>query len=307
MPEQRFKVAVLLAAYNGMQWIEEQLHSILCQKGVDVTVYISIDSSSDGTEAWCKAYAGQHPRVVVLPDAGSFGGASRNFFRLLRDVDLNGYDFIAFSDQDDVWHADKLLRAAHAIRNRKLDGYSSNVTAFWRDGNRQLLNKAQPQVTWDFLFEAAGPGCTYVMSQKLIVLLKANMLANWADLQGVSLHDWYFYAFARSHGFKWFIDPQPSMDYRQHERNQVGANSGLGALVARYKAIHDGWWFSQVRLIVRLVGKESDPFVQRWFVMGRRHRIKLSLSSWSCRRRGRDKMLFFLICWITALTGSSAE
>ena len=45
------KVAVLLAAYNGMQWIEEQLTSILGQSAVDVTVYISIDPSTDGTES----------------------------------------------------------------------------------------------------------------------------------------------------------------------------------------------------------------------------------------------------------------
>ncbi|HBN14018.1 MAG TPA: glycosyl transferase, partial [Pseudohongiella sp.] len=47
MPLQR--VAVLLAAYNGMQWLPEQLDSILSQVGVDVTVYVSTDRSSDGT------------------------------------------------------------------------------------------------------------------------------------------------------------------------------------------------------------------------------------------------------------------
>ena len=307
MPGKHPKVAVLLAAYNGMQWIEEQLSSILGQSAVNVTVYISIDPSTDGTEAWCAAYAAQQPGVIVLPAAGAFGGASRNFFRLIRDVDLEGYDYVAFADQDDVWLVDKLQRATHAIQARKVDAYSSNVTAFWPDGRTQLLDKAQPQVAWDFLFEAAGPGCTYVMSQKVVAPLKASMLVNWTDLQGVSLHDWYCYAFARSHGFSWFIDPQPSMQYRQHERNQVGANTGISPLISRYKMIHDGWWFSQVRMIACLVGWGADPFVRQWLSLGRLQLLRLSLSAWKCRRRARDKVFFFCICCATAVIGKKAK
>ena len=307
MPVKYPKVAVLLAAYNGMQWIEEQLTSILGQSAVDVTVHISIDPSTDGTEAWCAAYAAQHSSVVVLPDAGSFGGASRNFFRLIRDVDFDGYDFIAFSDQDDVWHADKLKRATQTLGTGEYAAYSSNVTAFWPDDRTQLLDKAQPQVTWDFLFEAAGPGCTYVFDKSLAEPLKASMLNNWQQMQEVSLHDWYCYAYARSHGFKWFIDPKSSMQYRQHERNQVGANTGISPLISRYKTIHDGWWFSQVRLITCLVGQGNDPFVQGWLSLGRRQLLKLSLSAWKCRRRVRDKVFFFCICCATAVIGKKAK
>jgi rhamnosyltransferase len=307
MPVKHPKVAVLLAAYNGMQWIEEQLASILGQSAVDVTVHISIDPSTDGTEAWCEAYAAKHSEVQVLPAAGSFGGASRNFFRLIRDVDFEGYDFVAFADQDDIWHADKLLRATQAIPARRVEAYSSNVTAFWPDGSNHVLDKAQPQVAWDFLFEAAGPGCTYVMSKNLTDSLKTSMLANWQQLQDISLHDWYCYAFARSHGYRWYIDPVPSMDYRQHERNQVGANKGLSPLIARYKTIHDGWWFNQVRLIAHLVGQSADPFVRAWLGLRRIQLMKLSFSAWRCRRRVRDKVFFFCICWAAALIGKKAK
>jgi rhamnosyltransferase len=307
MPVKYPKVAVLLAAYNGMQWIEEQLASILDQSAVDVTIYISIDPSTDGTEAWCAAYAAEHPGVLVLPAAGSFGGASRNFFRLIRDVDLEGYGFVAFADQDDVWHSNKLQRATQAIQARRVEAYSSNVTAFWPDGSTHMLDKAQPQVAWDFLFEAAGPGCTYVMRKELVASLKASMLANWLQLQEVSLHDWYCYAFARSHGYRWYIDPEPSMDYRQHERNQVGANKGLSPLIARYKTIHGGWWFNQVQLIALLVGQGADPFVQTWLSLRRIQLMKLSFSAWRCRRRVRDKVFFFCICWATALIGKKAK
>ncbi|MGB8920992.1 MAG: glycosyltransferase [Pseudomonas sp.] len=301
------RIAVLLAAYNGMHWIEEQLASILAQTGVDLTVYISVDTSADGTQVWCEQYASDHASVIVLPPAGTFGGAARNFFRLVRDVELERFDFVAFADQDDIWHPDKLMRATSIIRNRHIDAYSSNVTAFWSNGSTHLLNKAQPQVEWDFLFEAAGPGCTYVMSKKVIEALKSSMRTNWQQLQSVSLHDWYCYAFARSHGFSWFIDPEPSMEYRQHERNQVGANKGLSSLISRYKTIHDGWWFSQVQLIAQLVGREADPFVRGWVGLRRAQLLRLSFSAWRCRRRRRDKVFFFCICWATALIGTKVR
>ncbi|MCU0119162.1 glycosyltransferase [Pseudomonas sp. B2M1-30] len=307
MPVRHPKVAVLLGAFNGMQWVEEQLVSVLEQSAVDVTVYISIDPSTDGTEAWCTESATADPRIVVLPAAGKFGGAARNFFRLIRDVDFDGYDFVAFADQDDIWHSDKLQRATETLIARNLDGYSSNVIAFWNDGTNHLIDKAQPQVTWDYLFEAAGPGCTYVLSHKLATELKASVCEQWHELQGVSLHDWYCYAFARSHGFRWFTDPVPTMQYRQHESNQVGANIGINSLLTRYKTIHDGWWFSQVQLIAVLVGREHDPFVRRWFQLGRRQLMCLSFSAWKCRRRMRDKVLFFLICWTKAIIGKSVQ
>lgn len=46
-------------------------------------------------------------------------------------------------------------------------GYSSNVTAFWPANKRKLVSKAQPQRTSDFMFEAAGPGCTYLLQGSL--------------------------------------------------------------------------------------------------------------------------------------------
>ncbi|XHF35044.1 glycosyltransferase [Pseudomonas chlororaphis] len=300
-------VAILLAAYNGMFWIEEQVASILGQRGVEVSLFISIDPSTDGTEAWCADLAARHTCVTVLPSGDRYGGAARNFYRLVRDVDLEAFDFVAFADQDDIWSPDKLKRATDILATGNYSAYSSNVTAFWPDGRTVVLNKAQPQVAWDHIFEAAGPGCTYVFNQALVRHLKNTILVNWHALQGVTLHDWFCYAFARSHGYNWFIDPVPSMRYRQHEHNQVGANTGISTLIARYKMIHDGWWFSQVQLIVKLVGLDSDPFVRQWSRLGRWQLVRLSLSALKCRRRLRDKVLFFFTCWLTSLVGRGSE
>ncbi len=289
------RVAVLLAAYNGMEWIEEQLDSILNQINVSVTVFISVDPSTDGTEARCMSYAQNHANVILLPEAGPFGGASRNFFRLIKDVDFSAFDYVAFSDQDDIWYPDKLDRATACLTSGDHDAYSSNVTAFWPDGRRMLLDKAQPQVEWDHLFEAAGPGCTYVLNRTLADAFKASLLEHWAAAQDVGLHDWYCYAFARSHGFRWLIDPTPGMDYRQHAGNQVGANTGLAALKTRLGKITNGWWPAQVLLIDRLTGGsqvldhgQSRSTSALFF--------GLVFKARQCRRRPRDQGLFVIAC-----------
>ncbi|AHG42567.1 glycosyl transferase [Pseudomonas syringae CC1557] len=289
------RVAVLLAAYNGMAWIEAQLESLLKQTNVCVSVFISVDTSSDGTEAWCADYAQRHANIYLLPPAGRFGGASRNFFRLIRDVDFSSFDYVAFSDQDDIWYQDKLERAVSTLTSGKHDAYSSNVIAFWPHGQRVLLDKAQPQVRWDHMFEAAGPGCTYVLKRPLADAFKASLTSHWESAQAVSLHDWYCYAFARSHGYRWFIDPAPGMDYRQHANNQVGANTGLASLITRLKMITDGWWAGQVLLISQLTGSDEVLFTRkttgtRWLF------LRLAFKAGQCRRRPRDKIFFIIAC-----------
>lgn len=132
-------VAVLLTAFNGIKWINEQVNSILNQKEVDIDIYISVDVSSDGTYEWCQNLSSKKANVYILPYGDHFGGAAKNFFRLIKDVDFNMYDYISLADQDDIWLTDKISRAIKLIVEKKLDGYSSNAIAFWEDGQRNLL------------------------------------------------------------------------------------------------------------------------------------------------------------------------
>jgi len=296
-------VAVCLAAYNGANWLPEQVNSILEQTGVNVVVFVSVDRSTDGTEMWCDEYALSDNRIVLLPHGEKFGGASRNFFRLMRDVDFSEFDYISFADQDDIWLANKLQCAHEMLHRTQADAYSSNVVAFWPDGRKVLVEKSQEQVRWDFLFEAAGPGCTYVMRQNLACAIQGLLKARWPDVQQVGLHDWFFYAFARANSYRWVIDSYAGMLYRQHEKNQVGVNLGRQALLHRARKVFSGWGLAQSELIAELVGLENDPFVRRWSNGSRIGLLWLSLHAWQCRRRLRDKILFALSCAALLLAG----
>jgi rhamnosyltransferase len=297
-------VAVCLAAFNGALWLPQQIDSIFSQLGISVTLFISVDQSSDGTEAWVDKASQNNSRIVVLPHGRKFGGAARNFFRLLLDLDFSGFDYVAFADQDDIWLSDKLIRAHQVLLNTGADAYSSNVLAFWSNGGEAYIRKSQPQQCWDFLFEAAGPGCTYVMKTKLVSAIQDLLEQRWEDIQHVGLHDWFSYAFARAQGYRWIIDDHAGMLYRQHEENQVGVNVGWKAAVHRARKVLSGWGLGQSVLIAGLVGLGQDPFVRHWSLGSRLGLIWLALHAGQCRRRLRDKVLFALSCVALSAVGS---
>lgn len=299
------KVAVCLAAYNGMQWLPQQIQTILAQVDVDVTLFISVDLSTDGTLDLVSSLAGNNPKIVVLPYGARFGGAARNFFRLLSDVDFSRFQYVAFADQDDDWLDGKLKRAVSMLERCRADGYSSNVTAFWESGRRVRTDKAQSQREWDFLFESAGPGCTYVMRPELVRRVKDCVAMSPDAVMQVGLHDWFVYAFARANGFKWVIDDYSGLLYRQHGSNEIGVNSGWRAYLFRARKVMSGWGLNQSYLIARLVGLSASPFVARWSRMGWREMIWLAFQARNCRRRSRDQVLFFFSCLGLAIKGGA--
>jgi len=301
------KIAVLLAAYNGEPWLMEQIDSILSQASVDLVLFVSIDPSRDGSVALVQRLAAAEPRIMLLPIIEPSGGVSANFFRLIRDVDLSKFDYIAFADQDDVWFPDKLSRAIEMLSASKAAGYSSNVTAFWNDGRETLVNKAQKQTRFDFLFEAAGPGCTYVLERRVVEEFKGALLARSNEIRKIWLHDWFVYAFFRAKGYQWVIDSRPSMAYRQHALNQVGVNSGWKALQVRAKQILSGRWISQARLIARLTGLENNLFCKPWGQPGRVGMLWLSINAFSARRKLSDMLLFAAACLLLAVIGDRSD
>ena len=287
------KIAVLLASYNGVKYIKEQVDSILNQKEVDVTIFISDDLSTDGTIEYLQDIYKDFKNIVYLPSGSKFGGAGKNFFRLIRDVDFSSFDFISFVDQDDIWYEDKLIRAIKTIEDKQLDAYSSNVLAFWEDGKEMIINKSSSQARYDYLFEAAGPGCTYVLKKDLAIFLQNFICDNWEDVNKVELHDWFIYAFVRENNYKWHIDEKLSMRYRQHTSNQVGANDGLKAKLKRLKKVFSSWYREEIIKIIKVLRLENKYKFSK-YILNKSYINNLLLLKYSFEFRRNKKEKLFL-------------
>ncbi|WP_270656136.1 glycosyltransferase [Aeromonas sp. Y293-4] len=283
------KVLILLAAYNGENSILEQLKTILQQKDSVVDIDVSVDVSTDNTLYICLNSAKENNNISVLSYGERFGGAGKNFYRLLKDTDLSGYDYIAFSDQDDIWPENKIAKAIEKLQ--QYDCYSANVTAFWEDGREVLIDKAQPQRDWDYLFEAAGPGCTYVFKRDVAIQFKAWLLERYEQVgEDIALHDWLLYAFARSRGYNWFIDPEPMMLYRQHANNQVGTNNSFRAAKKRLHMIKSKWYRKQCAKISEHLALHHFPIVKYGLNKGYVGNLYLLFHVNQLRRRRRDRV-----------------
>lgn len=244
------RVTVLMATYNGRQWVDEQVDSVLRQRGVAVTLVVSDDGSSDGTREHLIERSSRDSRIRVLPRRDGPPGVTANFLHLFTSHAPDG-SYVAFSDQDDIWHDDKLESQLAYMRDEHADVVSSNVTSFDSRGRERLIEKNSPQRRWDHIFEAAGPGSTYVFSPQMHARL-AGMLEN-LDYSQIGVHDWYLYALARAIDAHWAIGAQPTVDYRQHDGNVQGANSGSAAYRARIAKLRSGFYRRQFILTAQAV------------------------------------------------------
>ncbi|MCT7487101.1 glycosyltransferase [Aliarcobacter cryaerophilus] len=290
------KIAVLLASYNGAKYIKEQIDSILGQKEVDITIFVSDDLSTDGTVEYLQDIYKDEKRLVYLESNHKFGGAAKNFYRIIKDVDFSDFDYISLADQDDIWYEDKLIGAIKTIEEKQIDAYSSNVLAFWEDGKEIILQKAQPQVKYDHLFEAAGPGCTYVFTQKLANDIKEFMIKNWEQMNQIDLHDWFIYAYSRENNYRWHIDEKASIRYRQHISNQVGANDGLNAKIKRLKLVFSSWYRDETIKIIKVLNLE-DKYKFAKYILNKSYLNNILLVGYifDFRRKTKDKVFLTLL------------
>jgi len=290
------KVAILLATYNGAEFVLEQISSIQSQSHSDFTLYIRDDGSSDSTVDLCIQAAKKDNRIRILQcNHASSGSAAANFFIMLCATDLSKYDFVAFSDQDDIWAPDKLARAVFCLTEHNAEGYSSDLVAFDnKAGSAWYLKKSDASRELDYLFQGASAGCTYLLTRNAAVLVKAKFQSLHLAFPTNYSHDWLIYAICRSHGLRWYIDSQSHIFYRQHARNVYGAMSGVSGFITKFKLSGTGWYRDHVLWNVNFLQMTAAEqsilrLVQR---MGLIDRFRLVWRANEFRRSKRDKIFF---------------
>lgn len=254
---------VLLAAWNGAPHLREQLQSIVRQSRVTVDTILADDASTDSTSAIAEEF---FPRVHVHRRNVGTGSAAQNFSALIRESEASQYDYVALSDQDDIWMPCKLHNATQALSQCGAAGYSASVIARWPNGTEKILRQSPRLRDADFLFEGAGQGCTFVLSSALFQSIQKIFRNSPEITSHLIYHDWAIYAASRCLGAKWYFDAGPSLWYRQHHANDTGARWSLSGIRTRLHLLSTGKYRTQVSAISRLCRKvaPSNMAVGEW-------------------------------------------
>lgn len=227
------KIAVLMSAYNGEQYIQEQIDSILAQQGdFELQLWVRDDGSSDTTTHILQQYAEQGKLCWYT---GENRKPAHSFFDLI--LHCPGYDYYAFADQDDYWQPDKLQRGLDTLQSESKPAlYVANASLV--DSNLQSLGrdvyKVSPRLDFYTVSCAGGLlGCTMVFNRALAELLQSRPMPG-----PIIMHDFYVAQVCLLAGGKLLYDAKPGMLYRQHGNNVVGASyNKLSALMDRIRTV----------------------------------------------------------------------
>lgn len=230
------KVQVLLSAYNGEQYISEQIQSILNQTHAAVSILIRDDGSTDKTIQLLDQWVTTHPDKIKLIKGTNVGVVS-SFFELLRAADVEA-DYYCFCDQDDVWLDHKVEHAIARLDSSIYTEVPAMVFTSTYLTDDELNRKgawpkppAQEPSFFNALYENIAIGATITMNRSA-----RNLFINSqsVDSQKVLMHDWWFYLLVSAFGTV-IYDNKPSMLYRQHNNNVVGgSNSLVGKLKSKW-------------------------------------------------------------------------
>ena len=99
-------VSVVMCTYNGEKYLREQMDSILAQTYPIHEIIVCDDCSTDGTMNILQEYATKFPFIKVHRNTRN-KGCNQNFHDIFYQVSKK-VDYIAISDQDDIWFQEKI-------------------------------------------------------------------------------------------------------------------------------------------------------------------------------------------------------
>lgn len=213
-----------MATYNGAAYLREQLLSIVAQTYPNLEIILVDDCSSDSTATIAEEFAEQYAHIYFYP-SGQNVGYLKNFERGIR---LATGDFIALSDQDDIWLPEKITRLMQRRGNVPLvysdselidaDGVSMNIRL---SQLKNLLNFDHP-----LQYTVGGTASGHAMVVRKDVVLDS---LPWPPMV---THDFWIGFVSTFTGGMQYVD-EVLVHYRQHGGNVVGVTAGSSKATRR--------------------------------------------------------------------------
>ena len=202
-------VSIALCTYNGEAYLREQLESIVNQSYRPIELIVVDDCSTDDTLKILEEYADKYPFLKFFINPTNLGYI-KNFEKALQ---LCGGEFIALSDQDDIWDLEKIEKQVNNIGNNLLIYHDSEFV----DENDQSLNRKMSDIM--NLYSGNQPEAFLFFNciSGHSVLMKKELRDELLPFPDAYFHDWWMGYVATNLGSIDFIK-ESLVKYRQHQK-----------------------------------------------------------------------------------------
>jgi len=156
-------VSIVLCTYNGAKYLREQLDSLIAQTYPIAEIIAQDDGSIDETLDILQEYAEKYPILKIYHNTDHSAGLSSNFFSAMRKT---SGEFIAISDQDDIWEPRKIQLQVEAIGDALL--CTCKTKPFSTDGLPVQYDDRTPNYHLVHLLFASIPGHTMLLRRELL-------------------------------------------------------------------------------------------------------------------------------------------
>jgi len=253
-------IAILLASYNGEQFIAEQIKSLLAQTVQDFKIYINDDKSTDATWKIVSDFAKENPdKIVIYQNEVNSGAAEHNFINMMIKCKD---DYIMLCDQDDVWLPNKIELTFSKMKTMEAEFgkdtpllVHTDLTVV--DENLEIVSpsfKAAMNANYgkmklrNQIIQNTLTGCTVMYNKALASLI--------TDIpQYMVMHDWWLMLCAAAFGKIAALDEQTIL-YRQHRKNEVGAKD-VRTLSYKFKRFFN---YSEIKTALNITYMQAQSF-----------------------------------------------
>ncbi|MHA8098434.1 glycosyltransferase [Aquirufa aurantiipilula] len=208
-------ISIVMASYQGEKYIEEQIHSHLNQDYPHLELVYLDDASTDRTWSILQEMALKDARIKIFQNEKNLGYVGS----FEKAIQLAQGEWIALSDQDDIWEKQKLSRLYHTIGSHSLIYADSQLIDDKGNELPQRMSDLKNQIPYTsplmYTFGAWAPGHS--------MLFQKSILKHAFPFPRFVSHDYYIGFLATCFQGVTYL-PEILVQYRQHDQNAIGAN-----------------------------------------------------------------------------------
>jgi glycosyltransferase involved in cell wall biosynthesis len=223
----------VLCTYNGAAYLEQQLDSIAAQTLLPTELIACDDQSTDATITILEAFQRRAPFRVEIARNPVNLGSTANFAQAM---DRASGEFLALSDQDDIWLPNKLATLVGAMQSDPtLGGVFSDAKVL--DSRATSGSRAQTKTLWSMhgftsskqkAFATRSGAISLLLQADVVtgatLLVRASLRPLWRPIPQSWVHDGWLAWILAVHT-RLLPVPEPLMFYRLHRDQQLGIGS----------------------------------------------------------------------------------